>query len=77
MGAGLFSSQACSRQVVAVSLAAQRIYNDICLTRLIVHFKLIVFDQLEPPSLPRVQIWLCKDVLQALVVHIDVNNIPK
>jgi hypothetical protein len=42
-----------------------------------VHFKLIVFDQLEPPSLSHVQIQLCKDVLQAFVVRIDMNHIPK
>jgi hypothetical protein len=44
--------------------------------RMIVHFKLIVFDQLEPPSLPHVQFRLGKDLLQAFVVRIDMNHIP-
>jgi hypothetical protein len=42
-----------------------------------VNFQLIVFDQLEPSSLPHVQIWLGEDVIQALVVRIDMNHIPK
>jgi hypothetical protein len=42
-----------------------------------VDFQLIVLDQLEPSSLPHVQIRLGKDVLQAFVVYIDMNHIPK
>jgi hypothetical protein len=60
-----------------MSFAAQRIHNNICLALVIVHFKLIVFDQLELPSLSHVHIQLGKDVLQAFVVHIDMNRIPK
>jgi hypothetical protein len=55
----------------------QRVYNDICLSLVIVNFQLIVLDQLEPSSLSHVQIWLGKNVLQAFVVRIDVNHIPK
>jgi hypothetical protein len=77
MGAGLFSSQSYSRQVVAVSLVTQHVNNDVCLSRVILNFQLIVLDQFEPPSLPHVQIWLCKDVLQAFVVYIDMNHITK
>jgi hypothetical protein len=40
-----------------------------------VNFQLIVFDQLEPPSLPHVQIMSGKDILQDFVVHIDMNHI--
>jgi hypothetical protein len=43
---------------------------------LIVNFQLIVLDELKPPSLPHVQIRLGKDVLQAVVVHVDMNHIP-
>jgi hypothetical protein len=76
MGTRLFSSQAYSRQVVALSLATQRIRNDICISRVIVNFQLVVFDQLEPPSLSHVQIRLSEDVLKAFVVRIDMNHIP-
>jgi hypothetical protein len=60
-----------------MSLMTQRVHNDVCLSQVIVNLQLIVFDQLEPSSLPHVQIWLSKDVLQAFVVHIDMNHIPK
>jgi hypothetical protein len=58
-----------------VSLAAQRVYDDICLTQVIVNFHLVVLDQLEPPSVPYVQIRLGKEVLQAFVVRVDMNHI--
>jgi hypothetical protein len=54
----------------------QRVHNDVCLSRVIVNFQLVVFDQLEPSSLPHVQIRLSKDVLQAFVVRIDMDHIP-
>jgi hypothetical protein len=60
-----------------VSLTTQRICDDIRLSWMIVGFQLIVLDQLEPSSLPHVQIQLGKDVLQAFVVCIDMNHIPK
>jgi hypothetical protein len=60
-----------------VSIMTQRVHNDICLAQVIVHFKLVIFDQLEPPSLSHVQIRLGKDVLQAFVVRIDVNHVLK
>ena len=43
----------------------------------VVNFQLVVHDQLEPSSLPHVQIQLGKDVIQAFVVRIDMNHIPK
>jgi hypothetical protein len=55
----------------------QRIRNDVCLSQVIVNFQLIVLDQLEPSSLPHVQIRLGKDILQAFVVRIDINHILK
>jgi hypothetical protein len=37
-----------------VSLATQRICNDIYLSRVIVNFQVVVLEQLEPSSLPHV-----------------------
>jgi hypothetical protein len=54
----------------------QRVCDDICLSQVIVDFQLVVLDQLELSSLPHVQIRLGKDVLQAFVVHMDMNHIP-
>jgi hypothetical protein len=42
----------------------------------IVNFQLIILDQLKPSSLLHVQIRLGKDILQAFVVHIDMNHFP-
>jgi hypothetical protein len=66
-----------NRQVVAVSLAAQGIRNHIHLTKMIVNLKIIVLDQLEPSSLPHVQISLGENVLQSLVINEDMSHIPK
>jgi hypothetical protein len=60
-----------------VSLATQGIHNLICLTRMIVNLKIIVLNQLQPSSLPHVQIGLSEKVLQALVVSEDMSHIPK
>jgi hypothetical protein len=66
-----------SRQVVAVSLAAQGICNHIRLTRIIVNLKIIVLDPLQPSSLPHIQIRLSEKILQALVVGEDISHILK
>jgi hypothetical protein len=58
LGGRLFSSQAYSWQVVAVSLTSQCVRIDFCLTQVLVNFQLIVLDQLKPPLLPHVQIRL-------------------
>jgi hypothetical protein len=72
-----FPSEADSRQVVAVSFVAQGIRNHIRLTGVIMNLKIIVLNQLQPPSLAHVQISLSENVLQALVVGEDMNHIPK
>jgi hypothetical protein len=54
----------------------QRIHNNVCLTRVMVNFQLVVFDQLEPPSLPHIQIKLGIDVLKAFVVRVYMSHIP-
>jgi hypothetical protein len=60
-----------------VSLVAQGVRNHIHLTRMIVNLKIIVLDQLQPSSLPHVQINLSEKVLQTLVVSEDMSHIPK
>jgi hypothetical protein len=77
LNAGFFPTDANSRQVVAVSIAAQGICNYIHFPGVIVNLKVIVLDQLQPSSLMLVQISLSEDVLQALVVSEDMNHIPK
>jgi hypothetical protein len=66
-----------SWQVVAVSLATQCVCNHIRLSWVTMHFQLIVLDQFYPSSLPHIQIWLGKDILQTFLVCIDVNHIPE
>jgi hypothetical protein len=75
--AGFFPSDADSRQVVVVSFVVQGIRNHIHLTRVIMNLKIIVLNQLQPPSLTHVQIGLSENVLQALVVGLDMNYIPQ
>jgi hypothetical protein len=65
------------RQVVVVNLVSQGICNHIRLNRMIVNLNIIVLDQLQPSSLPQVQISLSEKVLQALVVSEDMSHIPK
>jgi hypothetical protein len=60
-----------------VSFVAQGILNHIRLTGVIVNLKIIVLDELQPPSLMHVQISLNENVLQALMVGEDMNHIPQ
>jgi hypothetical protein len=66
-----------NQQIVALSLTTQRVRNYIFLAQMVMNFLLVVLDQLESSSMPYVQVWLCEDVLQTLVVHINVNHIPR
>jgi hypothetical protein len=77
LNARLFLGDANNRQVDAVSFTTQSIRNHVRLTRMIVNLKIIVLDQLQPSSLPHVQIILSQKVLQALVVGEDMSHIPK
>jgi hypothetical protein len=63
--------------VVPVSFATQGIRNHILLTGVIVNLNIIVLDQLQPSSLPHVQISLSEEVLQDLVINEDMSHIPK
>jgi hypothetical protein len=65
-----------SSQIVAVSFVSQGIRNHIRFTEMIVNHKIIVLNQLQPPSLTHVQISQSENVLQALVVSEDMNYIP-
>jgi hypothetical protein len=40
-------------------------------------FQLIIFDQLQPPLLPHIQVWLSEKVFQAIVVCVDVLYISQ
>jgi hypothetical protein len=55
-----------------VGLAAKGICDYISLSRVIVHFQVIILDQFQPSSLSHVQIGLGEDVLQTLVVCKDI-----
>src|ERR1041384_1702050 len=53
---------------INVALAAQRICNDICFTRMILHIQVIVLNQIQPSALPKVQLPLSEDILQTLMI---------
>ena len=36
------------------------------------YLKIIIFDQLKPPSLPHVQLRLGKDILETLIICVDI-----
>jgi hypothetical protein len=75
--ARFFPGETDSGQVVTVSFATQGICNHICLTGVIVNLKIIVLHQLQPSSLPHVQIRLSEKVLQAFVISEDMSHIHK
>jgi hypothetical protein len=52
-----------------VRFVTQGICNHVCLIGVIVNLKIIVLDQLQPSSLPHVQIRLSEKLLQALVLN--------
>jgi hypothetical protein len=43
----------------------------------IIYLKIIVLNQLQPPSLTHVQVNPSKNITQALVVNEDMNKIPQ
>src|SRR6187399_1755760 len=61
------------KKVVAICLSAQSICNHIRLARSVFDAGIILLDHFNPTSLAEVQIRLCEDVLQALVIGEDVN----
>src|SRR6187401_3112858 len=61
------------KEAVAICLSAQSICNEICLARCVFDDWIILLDHSDPKSLAEVQIRLCEDVLQALVIAEDVD----
>src|SRR6187399_1243022 len=61
------------KETVAICLSSQGICNDIGLARCVFNAWIILLDHLNPTSLAKVQVWLCEDVLQALVIGEDVH----
>jgi hypothetical protein len=55
---------------VAVLLLAQGVGYDIGLTGMAVDFEVILLNQLQPSSLPQIQICLSQDVLEAFVITV-------
>jgi hypothetical protein len=53
---------------VAVLLLAQGVGYDIGLAGMAVDFEVILLNQLQPSSLPQIQICLSQDVLEAFVI---------
>src|SRR6187399_860759 len=61
------------KEAVAICLSAQGICNDIGLARRVFDAWIILLDHFNPTSLAKVQVRLCEDVLQALVIGDDVH----
>jgi hypothetical protein len=59
-----------SKRGVAVLLLAQGVSYDVGLTGMVVDSEVIILNQLQPSSLPQIQICLSKDVLEAFVVTV-------
>jgi hypothetical protein len=45
----------------------------ISLSRVVVDPKIIILDKFQPPSLAKIQIRLCKDVLQTLMIRVQLT----
>ena len=60
-------------KAVAICLSAQSICNHIRLAWSVLNAGVVLLDHLDPTSLAEVQMRLCEDVLQALVIGEDVH----
>ena len=56
--------------------STQRICDTIRFPRVIVDLTVIVFYQLEPPSLSHIEVFLSKDILEALMVCENLTSHP-
>jgi hypothetical protein len=56
---------------------AQCISRNVGLAKMIMYLQVVVFDQLEPSSLPHIQLRLSKDIFEAFVVGVDIVEISK
>ena len=61
------------KKAVAICLSAQSICNHIRLAWSVLNAGVVLLDHLDPTSLAEVQMRLCEDVLQALVISEDVD----
>src|SRR3954469_25927845 len=60
---------------IDVALTAQRICNDICFTRMILHIQVIILNKLQPSALPEVQLPLSENILQTLMISEYVTSV--
>src|SRR3954471_1941137 len=60
---------------IDVALTAQRICNDICFTRMILHIQVIVLNKLQPSAQPEVQLPLSENILQTLMISEYVTTV--
>ena len=58
-------------------LPAQGICYNIGFSRMVVHFQIIVLDQLWPSMLPHVQLRLSEDVFETLVISVYVTYVSQ
>ena len=61
---------------MAIALATQSVGDYVSLAWMIVNLQVVVLDQFKPSTLPHVQIFLSKEVLQVLVVGVDITLVP-
>jgi hypothetical protein len=47
----------------------------ICFPRVVVDFRIIILDKLQIPSLPKVKVRLCEDILQTLMIRIKFTSL--
>jgi hypothetical protein len=59
--------------MMVVLFPAEGIRDNIFLSRMIMNVQLLIFDQLQPSSLPDIQICLSEQIFKALVIYIDVH----
>jgi hypothetical protein len=54
---------------------AKSISNHICLSRVILNCKVVIFYQLKPSALPQIQLLLRENIFEALMISIDVISL--
>jgi hypothetical protein len=55
--------------------SAQSIGNYVFFAQVIVDYKIIIFDKLQPSLLSKVDIWLSENALQTFVVRVDFTSL--
>ena len=61
---------------MAISSSAESICYHIGFPWMIVDFQIVIFYQLQPSSLPEVEVELSEDILEALVICENLTLIP-